>query len=481
MSTQKVLIIGAGIVGTSIARELSQYENLEIYLVEKEADIGWGSTKANSALIHGCYTENKEKVPLRAKLCKRGNELWRNIVRDLKIPSIWPGAFVVAFDDEQIRRLEEMKKIGEKNGIPGLKIIDKRELMREEPNINPIAVAALHSPTVGVISPYEAAIALTENAIDNGVKLFLNTKVQGIKVKNNGFLVTTSRKDFEVNFVINAAGLYGDEISKMIGIDYFTIRPRKGEYFLFDKSLGRYTNHVLFPTPTPISKGILVTFTVEGHTMIGPNARDIDDKEDTSTTREGLKEVYEGAKKLVPNLPPIKYAITTFAGLRPEPSTEDFIIRDYDEVPGFINAVGTRSPGLTSAPAIAEEVKEILGKYVKLVKKKNFKKYREPILRFSTLNNEEREKLIKKDKRYGNIICRCELVTEAEIVEAIKRGATTLDGIKFRVRAGMGRCQGGFCTPRIIKILSRELRIKPTEVTKKGDRSYLLVAETKTQ
>ncbi|MGQ4834380.1 MAG: NAD(P)/FAD-dependent oxidoreductase [Candidatus Asgardarchaeia archaeon] len=480
MRTQRILIIGAGIVGTSIARELAKFENLEIYLIEKEADVGWGSTKANSALIHGCYTENRHKVPLRAKLCKMGNILWREIVKDLEIPSIWPGAYIVALDDDQVKTLEKMKATGEDNGIPGLKIIDGDELRKVEPNINPSAVAALYSPTVGIISPYEAAIALMENAIDNGVKLYLNSKVLDIKVSNNEFTVITSKKEFKVDFVINAAGLYGDEISKMVGINYFTIRPRKGEYFLFDKSLGKYTNHVLFPTPTPISKGILVTFTVDGHTMIGPNARDIDDKEDTSTTRDGLREVYEGAKKLVPNLPPIKYAITTFAGLRPEPSTEDFIIQDYKEVPGFINAVGTRSPGLTSAPAIAVEVRKILGRYINLIEKKKFKRFRKPIIRFSTLSNEEREELIKKDKRYGNIVCRCELVTEAEIVEAIRRGASTLDGIKFRVRAGMGRCQGGFCTPKIIKIMSRELNIKPTEITKKGNGSYLLVAETKT-
>ncbi len=480
MQMQKVLVIGAGIVGTAIARELSKFENLKIYLVEKEADVGWGATKANSALVHGCYTEDKHKVPLRAKLCKMGNILWREIVKDLDIPSVWPGAYIVALNEEQIKTLENMKATGEENEIPGLKIISGEELRKVEPNINPSAIAALYSPTVGIISPYEAAIALTENAIDNGVKLYLNSKVQDIKISSDKFTVITTKREFKVDFVINAAGLYGDEISKMVGINYFTIKPRKGEYFLFDKSLGKYTNHVLFPTPTPISKGILVTFTVDGHTMIGPNARDIDDKEDTSTTRDGLKEVYEGAKRLIPNLPPIKYAITTFAGLRPEPSTEDFIIQDYEEVPGFINAVGTRSPGLTSAPAIAVEIREILSKYINLTEKRKFKKFRKSITRFSTLSNKKREKLIKKDKRYGHIICRCELVTEAEIIEAIRRGANTLDGIKFRVRAGMGRCQGGFCTPKIIKIMSRELNIKPTEVTKKGNGSYLLVAETKT-
>lgn len=476
----RISVIGAGIVGCAIARELTKYENVKVHIFEKEADVGWGATKANTALIHGGYDDDPDKYPNRAKLCVRGNKLWHDLVTILQITSIWPGALVVALSDEDIPKIEELLRRGERNKVPGLEIINKEELLKMEPNLNPKAKAALYSSSNGIISPFDAVIALADNAIDNGAKIHLNSKVIEIKEKKEGYEIITQREKFQTDWIINAAGVHGDEIAKLVGIDYFTIKPRKGEYFLFDDAIGRITNYTLFPTPTPISKGIVVSFTTSGHTLIGPNAHDIEDKEDTSTTLNGLNEVYEGAKRLIPKLPSKRHCISNFAGIRPEPSTGDFIIETYDTHPGFINTVGIRSPGLTAAPAIAEEVVRIIkDKGIKLRIKHNFNPFRKKIIKFKEQTLEKKDDLITKDRRYGNIICRCETVTEAEIVAAIKKGAITLDSIKFRTRAGMGRCQGSFCTPRIMKIIERETNLKMTEITKKGDSSYLVCCKTK--
>ncbi|RLI65556.1 MAG: FAD/NAD(P)-binding oxidoreductase [Candidatus Asgardarchaeum californiense] len=477
---ERIAIIGAGIVGAAIARELTRYQNFEIHIFEKEADVGWGATKANTAIIHGGYDDDPDKYPNRARLCARGNKLWRTLVSELNIPSVWPGALIVALLDEDIPKIETLLERGKRNGVPGLKIIEREDLLRFEPNLNPEAKVALYSPTNGIISPFDAVIALTENAIQNGAKLHLNSKVIDIEEKNGRYHIKTTREKAYFDWIINASGVYGDEISRLVGVDYFTIKPRKGEYYLFDNELGPISRHTLFPTPTPISKGIVVSFTPEGHTLIGPNAHDIEDKEDTSTSLDGLEEVYEGAKRLIPKLPPKRYCISNFAGIRAEPSTGDFIIETYKNVPYFINAVGIRSPGLTSAPAIAEDIlKFFVQEDIKLIENPKFNPYREPIKSFHKMSLEEKAEAIAKNPLYGKIVCRCEKVTEAEIVEAIRRGATTLDGIKFRTRAGMGRCQGGFCTPRLMKILERELNLKMTEITKKGDGSYIVCCKTK--
>ena len=476
----RIVVIGAGVVGSAIARELSKYENLNITLIEKNPDVGWGVSKANSGIIHAGFDDDPDKYPTRARLCVLGNSLWHKWVDELEIPTKWTGAMVVALNDEHMKVIDTLYKRGQRNKVPQLKILDKDTVHKMEPNISDNAIGALFAPTEGVFLPYEATIALVENAVSNGVKLLTNTRVTDIKYNGEIKSVITNHGEIETDFVINATGLYGDEISKLVGIDYFTIHPRKGEYYLFDKSYGPSSNHILFPTPSPVSKGILVNFTVEGHTYIGPNAQDIEDKEDTSTTRHGLNFVYEKAKLLVKKLPPRRACIRNFAGLRPEPSTGDFIIESYETPFGFINAVGTRSPGLTSAPAIAQEVVNILKNLdVKLIPKKNFNPYRKRIVSFANLSLEEKDKLIRENPMYANVVCRCEQVTEAEIVEAIKRGATTLDGIKFRTRAMMGRCQGGFCLPRILKIMSRELGKPITEITKKEEKSYVVCCETK--
>ncbi len=476
----RIAVIGAGIIGTAITRELSKYENIDVTLIEKNPDVGWGVSKANSGILHAGFDDDPDKYPNRARLCVRGNELWHQWVNELEIPTKWSGAMIVALNEEHLKVLDALYERGQRNKVPELEIIEKDKLRKMEPNISDNAIAALFAPTEGVFLPYEATVALTENAVSNGAKLLTNTRV--IDIKHNGEIrsVVTNRGVIETDFVINAAGLYGDTISKMVGIDYFTIHPRRGEYFLFDKSYGPSSNYILFPTPTPVSKGILVNFTIEGHTYIGPNAQDINDKEDTSTTRAGLSYVYEKAKLLVKKLPPRRACIRNFAGLRPEPSTGDFIIESYDTPFGFINAVGMRSPGLTSAPAVAEEIVKILRDLdVKLIPKKHFNPYRKRIVSFADLTLEEKDRLIRENPKYANVICRCEQVTEAEIIEAIKRGATTVDGIKFRTRASMGRCQGGFCLPRILKILSRELGKPIPELTKKGGNSRIVCCETK--
>ena len=477
-----ILVIGAGIVGSTVARELSRY-NLHIVVVEKNCDVAFGQpTKANTGIIHAGYDDKPGTV--KAKLCSRGNALWHKIAREIGAPLEEIGSFVVALKEEDMSILKELKRRGEKNGVPNLEIIeDIEELFKMEPNLNREAIAALYAPTAAITSPYELAIAMAENAAENGVKILLDTKVKGIVVKNGEIkAVQTSKGRIDVSYVVNAAGLYADEISAMAGINYFSINPVKGEYWVFDKELNGLVQHVLFPVPTPISKGIVVTPTVDGNILIGPNANPTKDKNDSATTASGIDEVFAGALNLIPKLAEKKKrVIANFCGLRPEADTNDFIIEAYDEARGFINAAGIKSPGLTAAPAIAETVTDLLRKSgLELKEKDGFNPFRKPIDRsVRKFDMEKVNNLIARDHRYGHVICRCEHVTEGEVVEAIRRGAITLDGIKFRTRAGMGRCQGGFCGPMIVRILARELKIPPTKVTKKGSGSNLLFGENK--
>jgi len=477
-----IVIIGAGITGSTIARELSKYK-LKILVVEKRSDVAFGQpTKGNTGLIHAGYDD--EPGTNRAKLCVRGNRLWHDLAPMIGVPFEETGSFVVALSDDEVDHLRELRDRGQKNGVTRLEIIEDREILREmEPNLTTEAVAALFAPTAAITPPYEAAIAMAENAIQNGVQFITETEVEEIVKKNDEVLgVDTNRGRIEARCIINAAGLHADKVSDMADLGHFKIIPRKGEYYLFDKKLFHLVRHILFPVPTPISKGIVVTRTNEGNILIGPNAYEIDDKGDMTTTQDGLEEVFSGALKLVPELSHHRNQIITyFSSLRPETPKRDFIIRTYDELKGFINVAGIRSPGLTAAPAVAEKVIGLVRECgLEFSRKGSFNPIREPMrhpIRESAFS--EAERLIQENPKYGHVICRCEHVTEGEIVEAIKRGATTIDGVKFRTRAGMGRCQGGFCTPHIINILSRELGISPTEVTKRGGGSHLLLCETK--
>ncbi len=483
----KVIIIGAGITGMSIARELSKYDNLKITVIERKSDVGWGVSKANTALIHGGYDDDPDKYPVRAKLCVRGNEIWRKWVRELQIPSVWNGALVIAKNDDEMKELNILLKRGERNGVKDMRIIYRDELLEMEPNLSPNSQGALLIPSVGQIAPIPAVIALAENAVDNGVKIIFDSPVEEVKVDNGAVKGVKVPEGFiEGDLIINAAGLYADEISKMAGLDYFKIHPRKGEYWLFDESAGPKPEHVLFPAPTKKTKGVVVTTEVSGHLMIGPNARDQEDKEDLSNTKEGLEEVWNKAKLLWPKLPSRDKVIRTFAGLRPETKNADFIIK-AEEVYGFINVAGIRSPGLTAAPAIAMEVNEIIERDlgIELREKKDWNPYREEITHFFMLSHKEINEKIKNNGAYGRIICKCNKVSEGDIMEAIERmkkigvKVPSIDSIKFRTKATTGTCQGGFCRVKIAAILAREYEQPMWNITLKGKGSEMGIGDVK--
>ncbi|MFX0071957.1 MAG: NAD(P)/FAD-dependent oxidoreductase [Candidatus Hermodarchaeota archaeon] len=472
-----VIIIGGGVTGCCIARTLCKYD-IKVCLLEKEGDIASGTTKGNSGVIHAGYAAERQYV--KRNLCIKGNKMYTQAFEELNFPFKRIGSFVVALEDSEIKHLEEYRKKGTEDGVSGLEVIlDKERILHMEPSLTEDVVGVLHAPTAGIASPYEMTIALAENAAMNGVKFFRNHKVKKITHSDYVFIIKTNHGEFKARNVINAAGVFAAKVSKMVGLDYFDIMPRKGEYILFDRNI-LHLNKILFPTPTKVSKGILVCPTIHGNTFVGPNAQNITDKKDISTTTAGLKEILEGGKKIVPNIPE-RSAIRNFAGLRAVPNTYDFII-DNTDVYGFINVAGILSPGLTSCFAIAEKVEgflELLG--VQLKVKEDYNPIRPKPERLSDFTMEELDQKIKEDPRWGNIICRCETVPEKEIIDAIYApvGATTVDGVKFRCRPGMGRCQGGFCRPRVIEILSRELNVPYDQVTKRGDDTYYLVAETK--
>ncbi|MFX1427853.1 MAG: NAD(P)/FAD-dependent oxidoreductase [Promethearchaeota archaeon] len=472
-----VIIIGAGVTGCSIARTLSKY-NLKIAVLEKEAEIASGTTKANSGVIHAGYAAQREYV--KRYFCIKGNKLYTQAAEELNFPFKRIGSFVVALDDDQIKGLEEERKKGLEDGIPGLELIlDKKRIKEMEPNLTDDVVGVLHASTAGLVSPYELTYALADNAATNGVKFFRNHEVVKIKHQDYVFTVRTYQGEFQTRNLINAAGLYAAKISRMLGLDYFSLLPRKGEYVLFDRN-AIHLNKILFPIPTKISKGILVCPTLHGNTFAGPNAQNVNDPEDTSTTIAGLKEILEGGRKLVPNLP-LRSSIRNFAGLRAVPDTYDFVI-DNTDIYGFINVAGILSPGLTATFAIAEKViefLELLG--VGLTVKEEYNPYRPKPERFKDFKKETLDKKIKKNPRWGRIICRCETISEQEIINAIHApvGAVTVDGVKFRCRPGMGRCQGGFCRPRVIEILSKELNIPYGEITKRGEDTNILMGRTK--
>ncbi|MFX1364505.1 MAG: NAD(P)/FAD-dependent oxidoreductase [Promethearchaeota archaeon] len=472
-----VTIIGGGVTGCCIARTLSKYD-LDVCLLEKEAEIASGTTKANSGVIHAGYASPREYK--KRYLAIEGNKMYTQAAEELNFPFKRIGSFVVALEDNQIKQLEEEKKKGTEDGIPGLEVIlDKKKIKQMEPRLTDDAVGVLHAPTGGLASPYELTFALAENAAMNGVKFFRNHKVIKITHQENIFTVRSLSGEFKSRNVINAAGLYAAQISRMLGLDYFSITPRKGEYILFDRNAIQL-NKILFPMPTKISKGILVCPTLHGNTFVGPNAQNITDLEDISTTTAGLKEILEGAMNLVPSIP-IRSSIRNFAGLRAVPEEYDFII-DNTDVYGFINVAGILSPGLSATFAIAEKIVEfleLLGVNLKI--KDEYNPIRPKPERFKDFSKEQLDKRIQQDPTWGRIICRCETIPEKEIIDAINTpvGARTVDGVKFRCRPGMGRCQGGFCRPRVIEILTRELKKPYEEITKRGEDTYILTGKTK--
>lgn len=475
-----VVIIGAGIVGASVARELSRY-NLKVALLEKQNDVSEGSTKANSAIVHAGY--DPEVGTLMARLNVRGCELTEKYAEELDVPYKKIGSLVVAFSEEEMATIQELYERGNTNGVPDQRIIRREELVKMEPRIGDQAVGALFSPSAGIVGPWEFCIALTENAVVNGVELFLNTEVVDIKKENDEFTIYTANPDLETlktKYIINAAGIYSDAIMGMVGEREFKIKPRKGQYFVLDKSQGPLANHVIFQCPSVLGKGILVSPTVHGNLIVGPDAEDNVERDDTSTSKEQLAFIQHEANRSIKGIN-YRESIRNFAGLRAQSDRSDFIIEEAKSVKGLINLAGIKSPGLTSAPAIAEDAAKILENLgVALEPKENFNPTRRQT-HFMKLTPEEKAKKIKEDPTFGRIICRCENITEGEIIEAIHRpvGALTLDGVKRRVRPGMGRCQGGFCGPRVLEIISRELHVPLEEIMQDTNGSYVLVGETK--
>lgn len=468
-----VIIIGAGVSGTATARELSKYE-LKVCVIEKEEDVCCGTSKANSGIVHAGF--DAKTGSLMAKLNVRGNEMMPQIAKDLDVPFEQCGSLVICTEDEDQGKLEQLYEQGVKNGVKGLRILTKEEVREMEENIQDNVVAALYAPTGGIVCPFTLNLAYAENAYDNGVEFFFDTEVLNIEKNEEHFVVTTSQGKMEGKVVVNAAGVYGDQFHNMVSNDKIQIIPRKGDYCLLDKGTGKMVSHTIFQLPTPMGKGVLVTQTVHGNLLIGPTALDMEEKDATETTKEELDKVMTLSSKSIKNIP-MRQIITSFAGLRAYEKGHDFIIKELEEVKGFVDCVGIASPGLASSPAIGEEVRKIVVSILKPEEKKEYKKTRKGIFDPKTLPLEERKEFIRNNPLYGKIVCRCEVVTEGEIIEAIKRplGAKSLDGVKRRVRAGMGRCQGGFCSPKIMEMIAKERNISMNEVTKKGKNSKMIL------
>ena len=472
-----VMIIGAGVSGSACARELARYK-LNICVVERAEDVCCGTSKANSAIAHAGF--DADQGSLMAKLNVQGNKMMEELSKELDFEFIRNGSLVVCTREEDRRNLQALLENGIANGVEGLRIVEREELLAMEPNISDEAVAALYAPTGGILCPFGLNIALAENACVNGVEFKFDTEVLNIEKTDGGWKLVTNNGDYETKVVVNAAGVYADKFHNMVSDDKMTIVARRGDYYLLDKTAGKHVSRTIFTLPNEFGKGVLVSPTVHGNLIVGPTANDIDDKEGTNTTRAELDEVTVKSAVNVKNVP-LRQVITSFAGLRAHELGHEFHIRELPEAPGFVDCAGIESPGLTSSPAIGCMVADIVSGILKPEKNPDFVGTRKGIVRPSEMSLEERNELIKKEPAYGNIICRCEMITEGEILDAIRRplGAKSLDGVKRRTRAGMGRCQAGFCSPRTMEILSRELHIDMSQVTKSGGESRLIVGTNK--
>lgn len=469
-----IAVIGAGVIGCSIARELSKYK-VKTALIEKNSDVGDETSKANSAIIHAGY--DAKPGTWKAKFNAPGNKMFDSICSELDVPFKRVGSLVVALNQDEMDTIYNLFEQGIENGVPGLEIIDHDRVLELEPNLSADIIGALYAPTAGIICPMELTVALAENAVDNGCELYLDSKVTAIAPIDNGYRVYMNDRYIESKFVVNSAGLYSDEINNMVAPPSFKIMPRRGQYNIFDKSVGNLVKMVIFPAPSKMGKGILVSPTIHGNLLIGPDAEDIDDRTAINTTPDGIKTIRDGADKSSRCIP-YNAVITSFAGIRPRPDTEDFIIGESPFAKGFINAAGIESPGLSSAPAIAAHIVDILKDISSgLEFKQDYNPLRRKRIRFAELTDEEKAEIINKDPRYGRVICRCETVTEGEIIDVIRRnvGARTVDGVKRRARPGTGRCQGGFCSPRVLEILARELKCDISEIKKDNADSYILI------
>lgn len=472
-----VIIIGAGVVGSAVARELSRYR-LNICVLEKEEDVCSGTSKANSAIVHSGV--DAEPGTLKARLNLLGSKMMEALSEELDIPYKKNGSLIVCTSEETLPQLEKLMERGNNNGVEGLKILNRAEILSIEPNIADGVIAALHAPTGAITCPFELTLGLAENAAINGVEFKFNTKVSNIEKENDYFAITTSKEIFKSKMIVNAAGLYSDEIHNMISDEKLTQQARRGSYCLLDKTAGNHVRKTIFQLPNKMGKGVLVTPTVHGNLLVGPTAVDIDDKEGVNTSGEELEYLISRSQAGVKNIP-MRQVITSFAGLRAHEAGDDFIIKEAEDVKGFIDAVGIESPGLSSAPAIGMMVADMVCETLNPAAKTNFIPNRKGLTKLSELSFEKQKALIDSDRTYGNIICRCETISEGEIREAIRRplGAKSLDGVKRRTRAGMGRCQSGFCAPRVMEILKRELAISIFDITKCGGDSKMVCNRNK--
>lgn len=482
MKTYDIIIIGAGVTGCMLAHKLAEYK-LDVAVVEAGSDVASGATRANSAIVHAGF--DAATGTLKAKLNAKGCAALPEIAHQLDVPYKNNTSLVVAFGEEDERMLEVLLERGKANGVPNLEIIDKEKLNKLEPNISSEATAALVAPTAGIICPYDLTIACAENAVINGVDFFFDKKVEKIEKNGESISVFSGDTEYKTKYVVNAAGVYSADIAKMADPDFgIDIIPRRGEYMILDKAEGKTCKATLFACPNREGKGILVSPTVDGNIIVGPNAHKVS-PDDTSTTSVGLDEISKGARKLIPGIN-LRAVITSFAGVRPTPTTDDFHIEPSEKLPELLNLVGIESPGLASSPAVADyAIEKLKAMGVSFEKNSAYNPFRtvnghmkKPLRELSESEKAER---CKENPAYGKIICRCETVTEGDILDAIHRPipAKSIDMVKLRTRAGMGRCQGGFCSPRVAELISTELGIPLDEVTKRGGESKLLCGKTK--
>lgn len=469
------VIIGGGVIGSAIARELSRYE-LHTCLIEREEDVCSGTSKANSAIVHAGH----DAVPgsLKARFNVEGNHLMDQYSKELDFEFTRNGSLILCFSENDRSTLAELYEKGVTNGVPNLQIISGEEARAMEPNLTDEVVAALFAPTGGIVCPFGMTIALAENACDNGVEFHFNTEVNSIQKEIGGYAIKTSEGTYHSKYVINAAGVYADHFHNMVSNNKIHITPRKGDYCLLDKEAGSYVKHTIFQLPGKLGKGILVTPTIHGNLLAGPTATDLENKEAVATTAQELDFIVEKAAISVKNVP-FRQVITSFSGLRAHEDGDDFVIGEVEDASGFFDAAGIESPGLSSAPAIGRHVAGLVAEKAGATKKQSFNGQRKGIIRADKLSHEERAELIKKRPEYGTIICRCEDVSEGEIIDSVRRtlGAVSLDGVKRRVRTGMGRCQAGFCTPRTMEILARETGRAMEDICKNRAGSNMLTGD----
>ncbi len=469
-----VLIIGCGITGAATAFQLSKYK-LKVGILERENDVSLGTTKANSAILHAGY--DPEPGTLMAKLNVRGVELARELCAKLDVPYRPCGSLVLAFSEEERSTLEELYRRGKENGVPDLALLTGDEARALEPNLSGEVVAALHAPSAAICSPWEYCLALAETAVKNGVELHLNTAVTGLEPAEEGWTVHTNRGEFQARFVVNAAGVDAAAVHDMAATHAFDIKPSRGQYYLLDKSEGDRVGRVIFQCPSKVGKGVLVAPTVHGNLIVGPDAAP-SQPHDTATTGDGLRFVRQTAQKSVPSVN-FRESIRNFAGVRASTAAGDFILQE--SAPGFFDLAGICSPGLSAAPAIGEYAAELLEQAGLALDEKDAFICERHRTRFKELGVEERAALVEREPAYGRVICRCETVTEGEILEALHSPIppVSVDGVKRRVNAGMGRCQGGFCGPRVVDILARELHKSPGDIVQDQAGSWLLDRQTK--